>query len=417
MIFNAAIEKIMPDVQTGSQEPFVIYRDTYGEWHCDFTQNQYGEVYDWVEAVKEQDPLALTYKGADFSKGSFPFVYDSVLCDRIRAEYDIARSSGKDDDKLHALVCFFNDNISELSFEVTDYLTTLERPLTALNEMCPINLTTDFDGWSFNLDLQDDAIDYIEIAVGERNRPETAKSNLKLGDGSDAANKVIADIIERKEWPTETRREVEGYKEINSMQLARRLVLLCENQHEAEPYMVCNCRWDNSLGINEYYNGAVTVDFLEAVREFTKRIDALAQEVEAEQGNFKYGRNVLSISDCVPDGLNSDLKGKLIIIKPEVLSPEYRAAHHQIKIVTGGFGASPSARGNAVFCEDLYSGKQSRFERYDVLGVAAPERLPEWAKERLALREALKEPGVFKYGGWHFKPVRQFKKGEVDKAP
>ena len=189
--------------------------------------------------------------------------------------------------------------------------------------------------------------------------------------------------------------------------------MLCENPRVDEPYMVCNCRWDNPLGINEYYGGVVTVDFLEAVREYIKRIDALAQEVETEQGAFQNEREVLTAADCIPRGLENDLTGKLIIIKQEVLAPEYRAANHQIKIVTGGFGASPNSRGNAVFCKDLYSGKETRFERYDVAGVIDPGKIPEWAVKKLALMDAIKETGVFEYGGYHFKPYRQFRKGEV----
>jgi len=33
--------------------------------------------------------------------------------------------------------------------------------------------------------------------------------------------------------------------------------------------------------------------------------------------------------------------------------------------------------------------------------------------KKLALIEVLKEPGVFEYGGYHFKPYRQFQKSEI----
>jgi len=39
MTFNAAIEKIMPEVKNASDDPFIIYRDKGGKWHSDFTQN------------------------------------------------------------------------------------------------------------------------------------------------------------------------------------------------------------------------------------------------------------------------------------------------------------------------------------------------------------------------------------------
>jgi len=103
----------------------------------------------------------------------------------------------------------------------------------------------------------------------------------------------------------------------------------------------------------------------------------------------------------------------IIVIKPEVLSPEYRRSEHQLKTCQGGFGASPTASGTAVFCTDLYSGKESRFERYDVAGVIDPAKMPDWAVKKIALMESQKAPGVFEYGGYHFVPYHKFKKGEV----
>lgn len=52
--------------------------------------------------------------------------------------------------------------------------------------------------------------------------------------------------------------------------------------------------------------------------------------------------------------------------------------------MTGGFGASANARGSAVFCKNLYDGKNTRFERMDVLGEVKPECMPDWAKEKAA---------------------------------
>ena len=168
MNFSSVIESIIKDVNNGSTEPFIIYRDNDGEWHCDYTKNHLGESFGWVKAVKEQDHLALEYKGKDFSNGSFPSVYNAVLCDRIRAEYHIARASGKDTDDIHALICFFNDNVGGLSHEVTDYLAATNRPLAALEKMCPFNMTTNYEDWFYNESLAQDAVDYIENAVYDK---------------------------------------------------------------------------------------------------------------------------------------------------------------------------------------------------------------------------------------------------------
>ena len=94
--------------------------------------------------------------------------------------------------------------------------------------------------------------------------------------------------------------------------------------------------------------------------------------------------SVITAERCSVVSSGDDLNGKIIVIKPEALRQEYRAANHQLKLCTGGFGASPNSRGSACFCTDLFSGKQSRFERRDILGTMEPGNLPRWAKDGLA---------------------------------
>ena len=67
----------------------------------------------------------------------------------------------------------------------------------------------------------------------------------------------------------------------------------------------------------------------------------------------------------------------------EILRREYQTATHQLKLCIGGFGASPHSRGSACFCIDLYSGKEARYERMDVLGTLEADQLPRWAKHGL----------------------------------
>ena len=89
-------------------------------------------------------------------------------------------------------------------------------------------------------------------------------------------------------------------------------------------------------------------------------------------------------NSTIPDHYKNDINGKIIAINPAVLKPEYQRADRQLYLVTGGFGASANARGSAVFCKNLYDGKNTRFERMDVLGEIKPERMPDWAKEKAA---------------------------------
>ena len=197
MDFSNAINSIMQHVKDGSSEPFIIYRDTRGGWHCDSTQNQYGETFEWVEGAKEQDPCALVFTGKDFSDGSYPYAYYAVLGNRVYLESFIDFFSGRDSSQINALANFFRDNVGGFSHEATDYLATLERPLSALAEMCPFNMATDHEGWSYNESLTADAIEYIECEVKDRLRPVsknmvlTSEHCLENSNGDDFTGKLL----------------------------------------------------------------------------------------------------------------------------------------------------------------------------------------------------------------------------------
>ena len=45
--------------------------------------------------------------------------------------------------------------------------------------------------------------------------------------------------------------------------------------------------------------------------------------------------------------------------------------------------AAATMLGTACFCIDLYTGKESRYERMDVMGTMEPENLPGWARHGL----------------------------------
>ena len=79
--------------------------------------------------------------------------------------------------------------------------------------------------------------------------------------------------------------------------------------------------------------------------------------------------------------LANEIKEAAVFAQKELY--EYQIATMQLQLCTGGFGAEPNSRGSACFCTNLYSGKESRYERRDILGVIEKDKLPEWAKQRL----------------------------------
>ncbi|GHV17136.1 hypothetical protein FACS189425_02750 [Clostridia bacterium] len=419
MTYGDMIEKIMPEVQSGSAKPFLIYYDAEGGWHGDFTKNQYGETFEWVADAINADKAAFVTCGLDFAGGSYPYVYDKVLCQRMSNEYYIVTGHDTDDEhkKTLALLNFFEDNVTEFSSETLDFLIDYDRPLKALTGFCPFNMATGHEGWTFNEDLAPDAVDAIEQRVASIiNTRKLALGETELDEAelNKQTQRDVQAAIESGELGGDTKRVIDGYTEKFSVALAGREVILAVDDTQDVPYLVCTAKWDNAFGVTEYTEGAVTYDYIDAMRDFVDRVDTLLGTLEQERASFMTVQPTLTAADCVKGGLDADLKGKVVVIKPDVLSPEYRTANHQLKIVQGGFGASPTARGNAVFCKDLYSDKETRFERYDIAGVVDPAKLPQWAKDKLALAEAIKEPSVFAFGGYHFAPHRKFDERDGD---
>lgn len=135
------------------------------------------------------------------------------------------------------------------------------------------------------------------------------------------------------------------------------------------------------------YLSTVRKDYDYAVIDCTERLQAQIEKTE----QFRSERNVpfvtLGREHCRKREDEESLAGKLIVLSPFSLAPEYRTADCQLGFATGGFGCSPGAGGRAVYFRELYSGEECRWDVGDVLGIADPDKLPGWAKDRLAAYE------------------------------
>lgn len=152
------------------------------------------------------------------------------------------------------------------------------------------------------------------------------------------------------------------------------------------------CSLGESNGFFELHSEVIASDHYPEIMElFGQRISEQAHKVCMELSKPRIQgipNTALTAKDCTVISHMDDLNDKVIVIKPEVLRREYQVATHQVKLCTGGFGASPNSRGSAVYCTDLYSGEHSRFERRDVLGIMNPDQMPKWVRHHL---EALKQ--------------------------
>lgn len=127
----------------------------------------------------------------------------------------------------------------------------------------------------------------------------------------------------------------------------------------------------------------VSTDYVEIMKLFANRLSEQCDMVRTEQEKVTVPMEVITAEMCTPNSYKESIEGKVVVIRPEVLRREYQTADRKLWLCTGGFGAHANSRGSACFCINLYSGKETRWERRDVMGEM--KELPDWAKERLAV--------------------------------
>lgn len=182
--------------------------------------------------------------------------------------------------------------------------------------------------------------------------------------------------------PQETeaaKRMVESYEITQAVRIGGKDVVLGIDESSANPYFCALYTKNELFG---QYSDCVAGSYAEIMKLFGERIQAQAEMVLTEQEHTSVPMEPLTAADCFPNDYGQSIEGKIVAVKLEALAPEYRTADHQLVLVDGGSGTRAAPRGNACFCINLYSGKNIRWERYDIQGEVRPEKLPEWAKER-----------------------------------
>ncbi|MHB1314582.1 MAG: hypothetical protein ACYCX2_03760 [Christensenellales bacterium] len=183
---------------------------------------------------------------------------------------------------------------------------------------------------------------------------------------------------------SETKRMVDTYEIDHAIHVGDKEILFGVDDTKTDcTYMVCDCTWDNPLGIDCYDKAVGSADYLEMMTEFATRVSAQIEAVKAERERNSIPMQPFAPEHCTPNDYRENIENKVVVIRSARLRPEYRTADRQLVLVMGVFGASANSRGRAVFTVNLYSGKEARWNREDILGVLKPEYMPDWAKERL----------------------------------
>ena len=175
------------------------------------------------------------------------------------------------------------------------------------------------------------------------------------------------------------KRMIENFTVLQSLSLGDRELVLGVNKDAALPYMTCYCSGSGSPAWPTEV--AASKDYLEALEVFADRIKHQIREVRSELGRFPYDMDPFSAEDCLPLDWDSGVLGKVLVLRPESLRPEYQHGAYQLIHAQAGSGR----RGSPVFGTFLATGDKGRWKRADVLGEIRPERLPRWARRRLDL--------------------------------
>ncbi|MCQ4638672.1 hypothetical protein NE619_18255, partial [Anaerovorax odorimutans] len=148
----------------------------------------------------------------------------------------------------------------------------------------------------------------------------------------------------------------------HAVHIGNREIVFGENRNaDAENQFLCAYCSTNQL-FRSYEEG-FTGSYLEMMKLFGERVQEQATQIEKNRQSITPSMEPITAEQCYPNDLAQSIQGKVVAIKIDALRPEYRTADHQLEFVLGGFGANGNARGTAVFCKNLYSGKESRWER------------------------------------------------------
>ena len=187
----------------------------------------------------------------------------------------------------------------------------------------------------------------------------------------------------------------DGYSVLQSVTIGGFKIVLGENPDAEKPYMTWRRSLNEPFGAEKHLLPTYSGDYLTVLKEFirTQSIYADGLALDRVYRGSPADDAALTAADCVPGGMDADLAGKVVVIKASVLSPEYRACSYQLMLAESGFGCSPESNGRAVYGTNLYSGEKERWNRSDILGVAADNAIPGWARDKLAaIRPAYIEP-------------------------
>lgn len=186
------------------------------------------------------------------------------------------------------------------------------------------------------------------------------------------------------------KRMARDYEITQSIRIGEKEIVLGVAENSEHPYFCAYYESNDLLG--RYYDCLMSADYAEIIGVYAQRIQEQGDRLKEERASVSVPNEKITAEMCIPDSYDKSIEGKVIVINPDVLLPEYRTADRQLWLCTSGFGSHANSRGSACFCTNLYSGKETRWERGHVLGEM--KVLPDWAKERLGVIQSQRQKAV-----------------------
>ena len=163
----------------------------------------------------------------------------------------------------------------------------------------------------------------------------------------------------------------------------RYLFAVHTDEKEPQRFLKCQC-YDDEL-FRHYVNAVTSNDFVECMKLYLADISAAVEKVEKDRAAIGLEDiSCLKGSDLLSASRDKNIEGKVVAIGEKWLCDGFKDISHQLYFVKGGNGAQSNSRGNACFSINLYTGEDTRIERYEVLGEVPEDKIPDFAKEHLA---------------------------------
>lgn len=178
---------------------------------------------------------------------------------------------------------------------------------------------------------------------------------------------------------------INDYAVKNEVFIGNRRYLFAVHTDEKEPqrFLKCQC-YDDEL-FRHYVNAVTSNDFVECMKLYLADISAAVEKVEKDRAAIGLEDiSCLKGSDLLSASRDKNIEGKVVAIGEKWLCDGFKDISHQLYFVKGGNGAQSNSRGNACFSINLYTGEDTRIERYEVLGEVPEDKIPEFAKDHLA---------------------------------